>query len=141
MSSKHEKILQDLESLLVIDNEKDKLELEAELLHLKFVKVVEKLMEDEGISKAQLADVLSTSKSYITQLFSGNKLLNIKTLVKLQRVLGFNFKISSEKRKPNFKPLSCDRFKQSLNLNFWDDKNLGNKYELAKPAKKLKLIA
>ncbi len=141
MSSRDEDILKSLESLLVFNNEEEKLELEAELLHLKFVRVVEKLMENEGVTKADLASELSKSKSYITQLFSGSKLFNIKTLVKLQHALNFNFKITAENRSPNFIPLECDTFKKSFGLNFWDNKRLGNRYILAKPAKKLKLIA
>jgi transcriptional regulator with XRE-family HTH domain len=141
MSSKNEDILKNLESLLVFDSEKDKLELEAELLHLKFVKVVEKLMEHEGMTKAELAHELSTSKSYITQLFSGSKLLNIKTLVKLQHALNFNFNISAENWKPAFLPLKCKKFIQPFNHNIWESKDLGNKYEFTKPAKKIRLIA
>ena len=141
MSSKNENILKNLESLLVFDNEKEKLELEAELLHLKFVQVIEKLMENEGVSKSDIASDLSTSKSYITQLFSGSKLLNMKTLVKFQHVLNFNFRISAENRMSKFIPVECDTFKKSFGLNFWDNKNLGNKYKVPKPERKLKLIA
>ncbi len=95
MSSKDQQIMQELESLLSFENENEKLELEAELLHLKFVGVIEELMEQENITKAELAEKLSTLKSYITQLFAGDKLFNIKTLVKLQRALNVNFTLTA----------------------------------------------
>lgn len=102
MSSNDQQTMQELESLLSFENENEKLELEAELLHLKFVGVIEELMELENISKAELAEKLSTSKSYITQLFAGEKLFNIKTLVKLQRAFNFNFKIDADQKNPSF---------------------------------------
>lgn len=116
MSSDNKQIMQELESLLSFRNENEKLELEAELLHLKFIGVIEDLMEQEKITKAELAERLSTSKSYITQLFTGDKLFNIKTLVKLQRALNFNFKIEAERKLPFFKVVSCDKFKKRFGL-------------------------
>lgn len=117
MSSNDQKIMQELESLLSFDNENERLELEAELLHLKFVGVIEELMEQENITKAELAERLSTSKSYITQLFTGDKLFNIKMLVKLQRALNFNFKVDADRKKPFFKVVECNKFRKHFGLD------------------------
>lgn len=103
MSSENERIVNELESLLVFTNEDDKLTLEAELLHLKFIKVIEGSMKQQAVSKAEIASQLSTSKSYITQLFSGDKLINMKMLARLQQVLDINFQIDAERKKPVFK--------------------------------------
>ena len=129
MSSKDQQIMQELESLLSFDNENEKLELEAELLHLKFVGVIEELMELENISKAELAERLSTSKSYITQLFAGDKLVNIKTLVKLQRALNFSFKIDADRKKPFFKVVECNKFRRRFGLDLVKSGE-GSKYPL-----------
>ncbi len=141
MSSNDQQIMQDLESLLSLGNENEKLELEAELLHLKFVGVLEELMEQEKITKAELAEKLSTSKSYITQLFTGDKLLNIKTLAKLQRVLNFNFKIESERKRPIFEAVIGDKFKTRFSLELLRSAGEGSKYQLEttheKPQRKL----
>jgi len=141
MSSNDQQIMQDLESLLSFGNENEKLELEAELLHLKFVGVLEELMEQEKITKAELAEKLSTSKSYITQLFTGDKLLNIKTLAKLQRVLNFNFKIESERKRPIFEAVIGDKFKTRFSLELLRSAGEGSKYQLEttheKPQRKL----
>ena len=143
MSSNNQQIMQELESLLSFGNENDKLELEAELLHLKFVGVIEELMEQEGVSKADLAEELATSKSYITQLFTGDKLLNIKTLVKLQRALNFNFKIEAERKKPIFKAVICDKFKRRYGLDLLKAAGEGSRYQLENTPEKSqrKLIA
>lgn len=117
MSSNDRQIMQELESLLSFENENEKLELEAELLHLKFVGVIEDLMEQENITKAELAERLLTSKSYITQLFTGDKLFNIKTLVKLQRALNFNFKVEADRKKPFFKVVECNKFRKRFGLD------------------------
>jgi len=129
MSSNDQRIMQELESLLSFNNENEKLELEAELLHLKFVGVIEELMEQENITKAELAEKLSTSKSYITQLFAGDKLLNIKTLVKLQHALNFSFNIDSDRKKPFFKVVDCNIFKKRFGLDLVKSE-VGSKYPL-----------
>lgn len=143
MSSNDQQIMQELESLLSFENENEKLELEAELLHLKFVGVIEELMEQENITKAELAEKLSTSKSYITQLFTGDKLFNIKTLVKLQQALNFNFKIDAERKKPVFEAISCDKFKKHFGLELVKSVGGDSRYHVGnKPVKfQKKLIA
>ena len=141
MSSNDQQIMQELESLLSFGNENEKLELEAELLQLKFVGVIEELMEQENITRAELAERLSTSKSYITQLFAGDKLFNIKTLVKLQRALNFNFKIESERKKPIFEAVIGDKFKTRFGLELLKSAGEGSRYQLEntpeKPNRKL----
>ncbi|HZL10067.1 MAG TPA: helix-turn-helix transcriptional regulator [Prolixibacteraceae bacterium] len=136
MSSNDQQIMNELESLLIIGNENDKLELEAELLHLKFVGVIEDMMEQEGLSKADLAAKLSTSKSYITQLFTGDKLLNIKTLVKLQGALNFSFRIEAERKRPVFEAVICDKFKKRFGLDSVKAGVEGTKYQLGKTPNK-----
>lgn len=143
MSSNDQQIMKELESLLNFGNENDKLELEAELLHLKFVGVIEEMMAQEDISKADLAAKLETSKSYITQLFTGDKLLNIKTLVKLQRALNFSFRIEAERKKPLFKAVICDKFKRRFGLDLVKAAGEGTIYQLENTPEKSqrKLIA
>jgi ribosome-binding protein aMBF1 (putative translation factor) len=51
-------------------------------------------MEKNNWSKADLAKKLNTSKSFITQLFYGDKLINLKTLAKIQQISNFKFRIA-----------------------------------------------
>lgn len=75
------------------ENEEDQLRFEAEKLHLQLMHLVQQAMEEKGMNKKQLADALQTTKGYITQLFAADRLLNLITLVKLERILGIRFAI------------------------------------------------
>jgi ribosome-binding protein aMBF1 (putative translation factor) len=141
MSSENEKMMNELESLLAFNDEKEKIELEATLLHLKFVKIIEEAMKQEGLSKKNVAEKLDTSKSYITQLFSGDKLLNMKTLAKIEQLLNINFDIKAEPKRPMFKTVDREIFRRRYSI---DSVNglLGEKYPIEKtPDTKLKLVA
>ncbi len=72
------------------------LEYESRMISYRFLSEVDKIMETRGIKKKELAIMLGTSASYITQLFNGNKLINLPTLAKLQHALGIKFSISLE---------------------------------------------
>jgi len=117
MSSVPKKTIKELESLLKYSDEAARLNLEAELLHLKFVGVIEELMKKERITKTELAERLSISNGYITQLFTGDKLFTFKTLVNLQHALDFNFKVNAEPKRPNFAVVTGKRFKKRFNAD------------------------
>lgn len=141
MSSENEKLMNELESLLAFNSEKEKLELEATLLHLKFVRIIEEAMKQEGLSKKNLADKLNTSKSYITQLFSGDKFLNIKTLARLEQLLNISFSIKAEHKWPNFAPIEKEIFKKRYSIDSIAGVQ-GEKYSIRKtPDPKLKFVA
>ncbi|MDP3913629.1 MAG: helix-turn-helix transcriptional regulator [Bacteroidota bacterium] len=140
MSFENEQMVNELESLLSFNNKEEKMELEAELLHLKFIKVIEEAMKLEGISKAEIAAQLATSKSYITQLFSGDKLLNMKMLARLQQVLDISFQIDAERKKPVFKAVDCGVFKTTYTLNSINPHMKGLKYRINTTESKLKLV-
>ena len=74
--------------------EEEKLESEARLLMFRFLDVVERKREKLGWSRKQLAQKVGTSASYITQLMQGDKLINMLTLAKMQKVLDIKFDIS-----------------------------------------------
>lgn len=66
-------------------------EFRADVIHLDIIHEIKNIMDERGITKAELAKKLNTSKSFITQLFAGDKLLNLKTIAKLERILEVNF--------------------------------------------------
>ena len=68
-------------------------ELEASLLAFKFLYLIEEAMEQKGVSKTQLAQKVGTSKSFITQLFRGDKTPSWKMLVKMARAVELDFEI------------------------------------------------
>jgi transcriptional regulator with XRE-family HTH domain len=130
MSSNNHKMMNELEALLSFDNDQEKLELETELLHLKFIKLIEKIMQQEGKNKADIAQELKTSKSYITQLFSGDKLINVKTLAKLQRIFNVSFNVEATRKRSSFKAVDCGKFRKIYNLNFIEPGVNSRKYNL-----------
>jgi len=140
MSFENEKMVNDLESLLSFNNKEEKIELEAELLHLKFIKVIEEAMKLEGISKTEIASQLTTSKSYITQLFSGDRLINMKTLARLQDVLDISFEVEARRKKPVFKAIECGIFKKTYDINSVHPVRKGKKYRLHPSKPILKLV-
>ncbi len=88
----------------------DKLENQAGLLMFRFLSIIETKSEELGWSRKELAEKIGTSASYITQLFRGDKLVNMITLAKFQNVLGIEFEIdtkrSYEESFKDFSPIS-----------------------------------
>ena len=80
-----------MEKILEFDSLDEQIQFEAEMIHLDIVNEIQLLMEKRGINKSELASDLGVTKGYITQLFTGDKLLNLKTLAKLQRVFNVRF--------------------------------------------------
>jgi len=80
-------------TLLKIKNENEKIQIKAEMLHLNIINEISQLMDKRSISKTQLADKLNVSKSYITQLFTGDKLINLKLLSQIQVIFDVSFTI------------------------------------------------
>jgi ribosome-binding protein aMBF1 (putative translation factor) len=63
----------------------------------KFLSLIEQEMDKSGMSKKELAELLNTSPSYVTQLFRGQKTINLLTLAKFQHIFGMEFRIVSKK--------------------------------------------
>lgn len=78
-------------------SEQDQLENDANLLMFRFLSIIETRSEELGWNRKQLAEKVGTSASYITQLFRGDKLVNMLTLAKFQKVLGLEFDIAKKK--------------------------------------------
>ncbi len=77
-------------------DESDKLLLETRILMYRFLSEIEKIGVERGLNHKDLAKLIGTSPSYITQLFRGKKIINLNTLVKFQKALGFKFRIEAE---------------------------------------------
>lgn len=78
-------------------NEKDELEKDAKLIMAKFLSKIDEVAKKKGITKRKdLADMVGTSASYLTQLYRGHKLMNLTTAAKFQKALGISFNIELE---------------------------------------------
>lgn len=68
---------------------------EAEYISLVFLSEIEKQMDKNGLKKSELAKMLNTSKSYLTQLWRGDKILSLAMIAKMQKVLKIKFTITT----------------------------------------------
>ncbi|WP_157580262.1 helix-turn-helix transcriptional regulator [Rudanella lutea] len=67
----------------------------AQLLSFRFMSEVERIMDERGMTKHDLAEALGTSTGHITQLFRGNRILNFDMFARLEKALSVNFTINS----------------------------------------------
>ena len=77
--------------------EQEKLESDARLLMFRFLEIIDDKREKLGWNRKQLAEQIGTSASYITQLYRGDKLVNMLTLAKFKKALGLEFEIAEKK--------------------------------------------
>jgi len=56
---------------------------------------VERVTEERNISRKELAKLVSTSPSFITQLFQGNKIASLEFLSKVEKALDIQFNITA----------------------------------------------
>jgi transcriptional regulator with XRE-family HTH domain len=82
----------DLKKILRIPD-KEKLAFEKEILQFAIMQNIKDHLGNKKYSS--IADEMGVSKSFISQLFSGDKKINIDLMVKFQRALKFKFKIDS----------------------------------------------
>ena len=71
----------------------EQIEYRAQMISYIFLSEAEKEMEKLGWTKKQLAAEIGTSASYLTQLFRGDRLLNLKTIARIEKALSLEFKI------------------------------------------------
>lgn len=54
---------------------------------------IEQALDDQSMTQKELANKIDTSASYISQFFNLNKLINFKTLAKIELALDINFEL------------------------------------------------
>ncbi len=96
------KVNPEFEDLFSFKSEKEELEHEAKMIMFRILSSFEK-MTDRPIQKKEIAEAISTSPSYVTQLFNGDKLINLTTLAKLQKAFDFSFQIEAKKNNNKLK--------------------------------------
>lgn len=74
-------------------SEDERLETRGKLLALHFMTFINHKIDQKGITKKELAKMVGTSPSYITQLFRGDKTPNWKMIAKMEKALGLFFKV------------------------------------------------
>lgn len=76
-------------------NEKERLQLAADGIQIDIVNIVLEKMKKQHLSKADIAEKLGVSRSYVSQLLSCDKRINFTTLAKLQSILRTRFLVTA----------------------------------------------
>lgn len=86
-------------NILLVKNSKEKTETIASMIQLNIMHEVYSLMQTREMNKAQLAEKLGVSKSYITQLFSADKSINLKLIAQIQDIFEVKFNASFQDKR------------------------------------------
>lgn len=62
-------------------------------LMAQYLKQIEEVLDEKQMTQKDLAQEIGTSASYISQFFNLNKLINLKTLAKIELALDIKFKL------------------------------------------------
>ena len=91
----------DFEDLFSFKSKEEELEHEAKMIMFRFLSELEKL-NGKPIKKKELAKAIATSPSFITQLYQGDKIINLPTLAKIQEAFDITFEITAKQNNQNY---------------------------------------
>ncbi|KIC92296.1 helix-turn-helix transcriptional regulator [Flavihumibacter sp. ZG627] len=112
-------VSKEFEDVFSFDNNHEKLEHEAKMIMFRFLSELQKFYGDKPIKKKELAEALQTSPSFITQLFRGDKLINLLTIAKIQEAFNIQFQITAipaTSKKVNKTPVVKSKIPRKLPL-------------------------
>jgi ribosome-binding protein aMBF1 (putative translation factor) len=99
MNTKSKKTKQEFQDLLGFQTKEEKIEHRSKMIMFNFLDIVEKEMINRKMSKKELAEKLNTSASFVTQLFTGTKTINLLTIAKLEQIFDIKFQITKTHNK------------------------------------------
>lgn len=106
-------IVENIKNSLNTISEEDQIDIEASVLMLNFLAEIENIQKIRSIDRMSLAKSINVSPSYLTQVFSGNKPLNFKTLAKIQKALNIRFEVKTVEIKKD-KNIKLKQVKESI---------------------------
>lgn len=99
------------------------LEHESKMVMYRFLSEIERISDEKKLNRKELASLIGTSASYITQLFRGNKLINMETIAKFQKAFDIVFEIKAipNNAEEAFQDFNIDNLcqKQEEPQGFW----------------------
>lgn len=120
MTLKTKEIQAKFDNLLFNESFDDKAELEAKMIMAQFLSEIEQILNDRQIKRKDLAKMIGTSASFITQLYRGNKIINLTTIAKIKLALKLTCDIKIRTQADNldsFDKLIGDYLKQLIKQN------------------------
>lgn len=91
----------DFEDLFSFKSKDEELEHEAKMIMFRFLSELERLSA-KPIKKKELAKAIETSPSFITQLYQGDKIINLPTLAKIQEAYDITFEITAKRNNDSY---------------------------------------
>jgi antitoxin component HigA of HigAB toxin-antitoxin module len=73
-------------------NDNEEIEMLSEIVNLDYVNAIKKALSDRNILPTDVASSIKVSKSYVSQIFNGSRMLNINFITRIRR----EFNISLE---------------------------------------------
>jgi hypothetical protein len=116
-------IAPEFENLFSFKTKEEELEHEAKMIMFRFLSELEKLNTEKPIKKKELANAINTSASFITQLYQGDKLINLLTLAKIQDAYNLTFEIKAKLNSENYKEEIEHSNSKFISRNSWIDEN------------------
>ncbi|MCA6387341.1 MAG: helix-turn-helix domain-containing protein [Cytophagales bacterium] len=116
-------IAPEFENLFAFKNKEEELEHEAKMIMFRFLSELDKLFAEKPILKKELAKAINTSASFITQLYQGDKLINLLTLAKIQEAYNLTFEIKAKLNSENYKEEIEQSYHNFKSPNSWIDEN------------------
>ena len=97
------KISNEFEDIFSFNSEEEELEHDAQMLTFKFLEELEKCQgSGSKLKKKDLAKALEKSPSFISQLYSGEKLMNFTLLAKIQKAFKISFEIKAKRNSVDY---------------------------------------
>jgi transcriptional regulator with XRE-family HTH domain len=62
-----------------------------QMISFQILKEIQRVCDDKKINHRELAQMIGTSEGFVSQLFSGKRILSLKLIGKLEEVLGVTF--------------------------------------------------
>lgn len=109
--------------LFEFEDNKDLIDVKAHVLASKFLSEILEVADKKKLNRKQLAEKIGTSASYLTQLFRGNKLINLTTIAKLQEKLDIEFEVTIKNKNKFSTPVNEDNIAEMLDKWYADNKS------------------
>ncbi len=116
-------IAPEFENIFTSLSKEDELDHEAKMIMFRFLSELEKFNLENPIKKKDLAKAINTSASYITQLYRGDKLVNLLTLAKIQEAYNLTFTIKAKLNSENYNDEIDHTQGKFISRDSWIDKN------------------
>ncbi len=94
-SNKYDLVKEKIKSFEDEKTEGERIEEDAFILMANYLSEIERFQNARNLKRKDLAEMIGTSASYLTQVFRGDKPLNFITIAKIRKALGLVFTVKA----------------------------------------------